>query len=75
MTPTLYYFSLSPASWIARLTAKKIGLLLDLKHVNLGNAEHLAPDFLEVNPQHCLPTMVDKDLVLWERQVKYKYLK
>lgn len=44
----LYYSELSPPSRAVLLTAKALGLELDLKEINLAAGEHLKPAFLKV---------------------------
>lgn len=75
MKPRLFYATMSPPSRMVRLVAHKIGLELDLKLVNLDGSEGLHnPDFLAINPQHCLPTLDDNGLVLWESRAIATYL-
>ena len=63
----LYYLDISAPCRCVLLTAKAIGLDLNLKVINLMAKEQMKPEFLAINPQHCLPTMVDGDLTVWER--------
>ena len=67
MSPTLYYMAMSPPCRSVRLTAKALGLELELKLVDLMKGENLTPEFLALNPQHSIPTLVDGDVILWER--------
>lgn len=73
MTPRLFYATLSPPSRMVRIVARKIGLQLDLKQINLEGGQEVK-DFLEINPQHCLPTLDDNGLVLWESRAIATYL-
>lgn len=74
MTPRLFYATMSPPSRMVRMVARKIGLELDLKLVNIEAGGLYNPDFLAINPQHCLPTLDDNGLVLWESRAIATYL-
>ncbi|XP_053660988.1 glutathione S-transferase 1-1-like [Anopheles marshallii] len=69
-----YHLPLSAPCQAVRLTAKALGLHLNLKEVDLMNGEHLKPEFLKINPQHVIPTLVDNDFVLWESRAILTYL-
>ena len=49
MAPTLYMVHPSPPVRAVLITAKSIGLELDLKEINLNDGEHLKPEFLKVS--------------------------
>jgi len=65
--PVLYYLPPSPPCRSILLLAKMLDLDFELKIVNILEGEQLKPDFVAMNPQHCVPTMNDEGLVLWER--------
>lgn len=56
------------------MTAEALNIKLNLKAVDLEKQEHMTPEFLKINPEHCLPTLVDNDLVLWESRSICLYL-
>lgn len=70
MAPTLYYLPPSPPCRSILLLAKLLDLQLDLKVINILEGEQMKPEFVELNPQHCVPTMNDDGLVLWERYLR-----
>ncbi|KAG7164741.1 glutathione S-transferase 1-like isoform X2 [Homarus americanus] len=70
----LYYLNLSPYCRSVLLTARAVGVELNLKTVNLFAKEQLKPEFVAINPQHSVPTLVDGDLVLWESRPICTYL-
>ncbi|XP_052865864.1 glutathione S-transferase D7 [Anopheles cruzii] len=74
MTTVLYYLPPSPPCRSVLLLAKMIGVELELKVLNVLEGEQLKPDFVELNPQHCIPTLDDHGLVLWESRVILTYL-
>lgn len=49
MTIDLYYMPAGPTSRAIQMTAKAIGVELNLKLVNLQNGEHLQPEFIKVS--------------------------
>lgn len=67
MIPVLYYLPPSPPCRAILLLGKMLGIDFELKVINILEGEQMKPDFVELNPQHCVPTMDDHGLVLWER--------
>ena len=49
------------------LTAKAVGVDLNMKSIDLFAGDQNKPEFVAINPQHCVPTLVDGDFTLWER--------
>ncbi|XP_030035460.2 glutathione S-transferase 1 [Manduca sexta] len=74
MTIDLYYVPGSAPCRAVLLTAKALKLNLNLKIVDLHHGEHLKPEFLKLNPQHTVPTLVDDGLSIWESRAIITYL-
>ncbi|RZC42909.1 GST N 2 domain containing protein [Asbolus verrucosus] len=75
MAPTLYMIASSPPVRAVLMTSKSIGLNLDLKQLDLSKGEHKTPEFLKLNPQHTVPTLVDDDgFVIWDSHAIMPYL-
>jgi glutathione S-transferase len=69
----LYYF-LTPNARKACVTAKHLGLKPEYKLVDLGKGEQRSPEFLAINPNGRVPTLVDEDHVIWESNAIMYYL-
>ncbi|XP_050323470.1 glutathione S-transferase D7 isoform X1 [Bactrocera neohumeralis] len=74
MSVTLYYLPPSPPCRAVLLLGKMLGIDFDLKLINVLAGDQLKPDFLQLNPQHCIPTINDEGLVLWESRAILQYL-
>lgn len=73
--PLLYHTTGSPPAHAARLVAAHIGLELELKTVDTIAGEQLRPEYVAINPQHTVPTLVDTDgRVLWDSHAISAYL-
>lgn len=70
----LYYHPASPPCRAVQLTAQALGLPLNLRFVDLPAGAHLAADFVAINAQHTVPTLVDNGLVLTESRAICVYL-
>ncbi len=70
----LYYNPLSPNVRRVRLTAAILGIELDEKLVDLGKGEHKTPEYLALNPNGAVPTLVDGEFVLTESRAIMQYL-
>lgn len=56
------------------MTAAALNVKLNTKPLNLMEKEHLKPEFLKINPQHTIPTLVDNDFAIWESRAICVYL-
>ncbi|KAK8752995.1 hypothetical protein OTU49_001898, partial [Cherax quadricarinatus] len=74
ITMDFYYMPISAPCRSGMLTAKAVGVELNLKHLDLFSGEHMKPEFLAINPQHVIPTLIDGDFVLWESRAICTYL-
>lgn len=74
MAIDLYYMVESPPCRTVLMVANRLNIELNLKTVDLSKGEHLSPQFVRLNPCHCVPTLVDQDLVLWESRAIITYL-
>ncbi|XP_074114862.1 glutathione S-transferase D1-like [Cotesia typhae] len=70
----LYYTPGSSPCRAVRLVAAALGVDLNLKFMNLMAGEHLKPEFIKLNPQHSVPTLVDNGFSLWESRAIMGYL-
>ena len=70
----LYLNVLSPNVRRVRFTAAVLGLELDEKPLDFAKGEHKSPEFLALNPNGAVPTLVDGDLVLTESRAIMQYL-
>lgn len=70
----LYYMDASAPCRSVMMTAKMIGVELNLKPLNLMAGEHMKPEFIAINPQHNIPTISDDDLHLNESRAICTYL-
>ncbi|XP_058813009.1 glutathione S-transferase 1 isoform X2 [Topomyia yanbarensis] len=69
-----YYLPGSAPCRAVQMTAAAVGVELNLKLTDLMAGEHLKPEFLKINPQHTIPTLVDNGVTLWESRVIMCYL-
>jgi len=70
----LYHLPQSPNSYKVRAVAFHLGIDLEEHVVNLFEGEQKNPDFLALNPNGMVPTLVDGDFVLWESNAIMQYL-
>lgn len=70
----LYYSPLASTSRAILMTGKALGLEFNLKEINVAKEEQLKPEFVKINPQHTIPTLVDNGFTLWESRAILTYL-
>jgi glutathione S-transferase len=70
----LYMNALSPNVRRVRLTAAVLGIPLEEKRLDFTKGEHKAPEYLALNPNGAVPTLVDGDFVLTESRAIMQYL-
>ena len=67
----LYSDSLCPYSHRARIVLAEKGINVEVQYVDSAN---LPEDLIDLNPYQTLPTLVDRDLVLYDARVIMEYL-
>jgi len=70
----LYNFAGSPNALRSRAVAFELDLPVELVDVNMMAGENRSPEFLAINPNGKVPTLVDGDYVLWESRAINAYL-
>lgn len=69
----LYYSDvLAPRKVCALL--KHLKMPMEFAYLELGKGEHKKPDYLAINPNGKVPTLVDGDRILWEADAILCYL-
>jgi len=56
------------------MTAALVSQDLNTKFIDLMKGEQKTPEFLAINPQHCVPTVVDGEIKLWESRSIMRYI-
>ncbi|XP_072933229.1 glutathione S-transferase 1-like [Epargyreus clarus] len=75
MVLTLYKFDASPPARSIFMVLSTLDVPeINFVDVNLILSEHLAEDFVKINPQHTIPTLVDDEFVLWDSHAIALYL-
>ena len=70
----LYHFGFSTCSQKVRLVLAEKGLEFESREVNLIAGEQHAPEYVELNPHHVVPTLVHDGEVLIESSLIIGYL-
>nr|QLI62210.1 glutathione S-transferase 14 [Streltzoviella insularis] len=75
MVLTLYKLDASPPVRATYMVIQALNISdVEYIDVNLLEYEHLKEDFLKLNPQHTIPTLKDKDFVIWDSHAIAGYL-
>uniref|UniRef100_A0A0K8WCL2 Glutathione S-transferase 1 n=1 Tax=Bactrocera latifrons TaxID=174628 RepID=A0A0K8WCL2_BACLA len=69
-----YYDLISAPCRSVLLLSKALGLELNRKTLDLSKGEHLTAEFLKLNPEHTIPTLVDNGFSVWESRAILIYL-
>ena len=70
---TLYH-SPQSRSIRPRWLLEELGVPYEVKTMSLADGDQKKPDYLKLNPNGAVPTLVDGDLVLWESAAICQYL-
>jgi glutathione S-transferase len=70
----LYMNTSSPNVRRVRLTAAVLGLQLEERKLDFAKGEHKNPEYLAINANGAVPTLVDGDFVLTESRAIMQYL-
>src|SRR5687768_16771967 len=70
----LYMNPTSPNVRRVRLTAAVLGIELEEKALDFTKGEHKSPEYLALNPNGAIPTLVDGEFVLTESRAIMQYL-
>lgn len=75
MVIQFFHAPTSGPSRAALMVARAVGVPLEIKTFDLGKKEQINDEFLKINPQHCVPTIVDEDgFIVWESKAIAGYL-
>jgi glutathione S-transferase len=70
----LYFHPMSPNVRRVRLTAAVLGIQFEEHVLDMGKGAHKSPEYLAINPNGAVPTLVDGDFVLTESRAIMQYL-
>lgn len=71
---TLYYIAGSPPARAVLMLLQHMDMDYELKTLDLSKREQFKPEYLKINPNHQVPTLVDGDFVLTESRAMLQYL-
>lgn len=70
----LYNSPGSPNALRVRAVMHELGLAVEIVDVNIAKGENRTPEYLAINPNGKVPTLVDGDLIIWESRAINAYL-
>lgn len=73
----MYILYHSPYSQHARRVVSLLietGLPYELRHIAMEKGEHMSPEYLKINPNHQVPTLLDGDIRIYESNAILRYL-
>ncbi|XP_017000319.3 glutathione S-transferase D7-like [Drosophila takahashii] len=70
----LYNMPGTASTRAVQMTAKAVGVELNSKFMNTQAGDQLKPEFVKMNPQHTIPTLVDNGFAIWESRAIVIYL-
>jgi glutathione S-transferase len=74
MTAKLYGFPMSPNARRVQITLEELGVPYEYVLVDLMQGAQKKPEYLKLNPNGRVPTLVDGERVLWESHAIAQYL-
>ncbi|MED6145214.1 hypothetical protein PIB30_023164 [Stylosanthes scabra] len=70
----LYSYWLSSCSWRIRFALSHKGIPYEYKAVDLVKGEQFSPEFEKLNPLHCVPVLVDDNVVVSDSYAIFLHL-
>ncbi|WP_253815910.1 glutathione S-transferase family protein [Vibrio coralliilyticus] len=70
----LYAIVGSPNSRKVLAVINHLGLDIEIEYLDLFSGEHKQPEYVSLNPNAMVPTLVDGDVSLWESNAIIQYL-
>ncbi|XP_055603324.1 glutathione S-transferase 1-like [Uranotaenia lowii] len=71
---TLYTTRRSAPGRAVEIVARLLDLEMETTYINLANKDHMTPEYLKMNPQHTVPTIVDDGVALYDSHAINVYL-
>ncbi|GIY30720.1 glutathione S-transferase 1, isoform C [Caerostris darwini] len=70
----VYLYGASGPCRAVLMVAEQLGIEVNKKTVDLMSGEQMKPEYIGMNPQHCVPTIDDNGFYLWESRAILTYL-